>query len=441
MRHIVRMNELVKKRGRQTLVWEGFPNDGSEKVKIPKDILVMAFENTYNPAPNLVKHGYTVINTAWTPLYVVNAIRQTPEHIWDWNLSRFGRFSTDYAKTAWTDIPPTPQVVGAQMCSWEQPAWLEVPSLRERLPAMSERTWNPDAGGTFADYAKRAAAADRLFARLVQPVAIKAEGFLAPDPSRARDEPTTGLGYDEYLFATALRVTLVLAAPAGADETIRYTLDGSEPTAASPVYEAPLTLTEKDAKPATPNANFPHVMQATVKARAFRGDKPAGWTATQFYRYHYIGALPRKVRMTLYEVGAKTDTVPDDPSGLKRVASGAEPWTNLRGLPHMKRPARYAAVFEGKIDLKAAGDYELQLRSFGGTSRLFIDGRLVVDRRATDWGETQASAALKEGPHDVKVEYVGESDFMTAGFRPAGTKDWRPLDGAFVEQRGQEPNP
>ena len=41
-------------------------------------------------------------------------------------------------------MPPEGQVFGAQMCAWEQPEKLEMPSLRNRLPAMAERIWNPD---------------------------------------------------------------------------------------------------------------------------------------------------------------------------------------------------------------------------------------------------------------------------------------------------------
>ena len=35
-------------------------------------------------------------------------------------------------------------VIGAQMCSWEQTNESEVPSLRKRLPSFVERIWNVD---------------------------------------------------------------------------------------------------------------------------------------------------------------------------------------------------------------------------------------------------------------------------------------------------------
>ena len=156
---IVRMHEIVKKHNKKTLVWEGFGPKG--KIQIPKEIMVMAFENlAYLPA-DLVADGYQVINTAWTPLYVVNRNTTSLEETYGWNLYHFGSIwkqSKAYGKGL--DVEPTPQVIGAQMCAWEQTDLLELPSLRHRLAAMSERIWNPDAKRTFADFTERLRATD-----------------------------------------------------------------------------------------------------------------------------------------------------------------------------------------------------------------------------------------------------------------------------------------
>ena len=36
----------------------------------------------------------------------------------------------------------TSQIIGAQMCSWEQAGEAEIPPLRKRLPVFIERVWN-----------------------------------------------------------------------------------------------------------------------------------------------------------------------------------------------------------------------------------------------------------------------------------------------------------
>jgi alpha-tubulin suppressor-like RCC1 family protein len=78
-------------------------------------------------------------------------------------------------------------------------------------------------------------------------------------------EPAAGV----YLPAQ----TITIAGPAGA--TLRYTLDGTDPTATSPVYGVPLTLPEGT---------------VTVKARAFQTD----WTpsATRTVNYTIDGTAP-----------------------------------------------------------------------------------------------------------------------------------------------------
>ena len=55
--------------------------------------------------------------------------------------------------------PTNDNVIGAQMCVWEQPESLEMPSTRHRLPAMMERIWNPDAHKNYEDFDRRLAAA------------------------------------------------------------------------------------------------------------------------------------------------------------------------------------------------------------------------------------------------------------------------------------------
>jgi hexosaminidase len=53
------------------------------------------------------------------------------------------------------------------MCAWEQPENAEIPSLRGRVPAMSERLWNPSAKKDFADFSKRFGACDKMLTKLM----------------------------------------------------------------------------------------------------------------------------------------------------------------------------------------------------------------------------------------------------------------------------------
>ncbi|MBM4017038.1 MAG: hypothetical protein FJ288_01710 [Planctomycetes bacterium] len=229
--YIVRADGIVRKHGKQTICWEGFRGDGGGGVAIPKDIIVMPFESAYNPADRLVARGYAVINTAWKPLYVVGARKWPARTIYEnWNTWLWEHHINTRIHI---QLKRTDPVLGAQMCAWEQPAEAELPSLRERIHAMSERIWNPDAGKTWADFAARAADADRRLDRVLGLVEVRAEGLLGGERG----------GFFYFWEPVTVRMS---APPIGA---IRYTLDGTDPSAGSPAYAGPFTLTKESTHP------------------------------------------------------------------------------------------------------------------------------------------------------------------------------------------------
>lgn len=227
-RFIGQVDEMVKKRQKQLIVWEGFGRDEASKFPIPKDVLVMEFENSYFLPNDLLKDGYHIVNASWTPLYVVNKHVWPPQKIFDWNLSRFGRFSNLYSATEWMPVSSAKAIDGAQVCAWEQPEYLEITNLRRIVPTMAERVWDLETRSDFASFSSRLARCDALLSRLIEPVEIVPSGLneLSPDD------------FDIPSFTKPILVTL--QARSGGE--IRYTLDGSAPTATSPVYDRPIKI-------------------------------------------------------------------------------------------------------------------------------------------------------------------------------------------------------
>ena len=147
---IVRINQMVKAHNKQMGVWEGFGREGD--VAIPKDILVYEFEtNRYLPN-RLVEDGYSVVNTSWKPMYVVNQKKWEPETIYNWNPWRWENWFEKAPSFEPIQVAPSPLVVGAQMCAWEQAEEKEIPSLRKRLPALNERIWNTETNPPFDSF-------------------------------------------------------------------------------------------------------------------------------------------------------------------------------------------------------------------------------------------------------------------------------------------------
>jgi len=182
-RFVVQMNEIVKKNGKQMIVWEGFNRGG--KVRIPRDIVVMAYEIRFYMPDRLVEDGYQVVNASWTPLYVVNKNVRPEDEIYAWNIFQFKPYGAK-PDTPGKVVADTDRVIGAQICAWEQPQESEIPSLRRRAPTMAERIWNPTAGRTYADFKKRLDATDRLLDQL------RGKADQVPDLTNPHPTPAEG---------------------------------------------------------------------------------------------------------------------------------------------------------------------------------------------------------------------------------------------------------
>lgn len=161
---LVRMNDIIKRQGKQMAVWEGFRKEG--KVAIPKDIIVYEFEtNRYLPN-DLVADGYTVVNTSWKPLYVVNRKKFAPETIYIWNISRWENWFPRAPSFTPIQLESSALIIGAQMCAWEQGETVEFKSLRKRLPVLNERIWNTNEKEGFEAFVKRLDQTDARLSKL-----------------------------------------------------------------------------------------------------------------------------------------------------------------------------------------------------------------------------------------------------------------------------------
>lgn len=163
---LVRMNDIVKKHGKQMCVWEGFRREGH--LEIPRDIIVFEFEtNRYLP-DHLIEDAYTVVNTSWKPLYVVNQKKWEPGTIYKWNLWRWENWFDQAPSIIPIQLEETDLIIGAEMCAWEQAEESEIPSLRKRLPAMNERIWNTHEIISYEDFMIRLDKTDERLSSLIE---------------------------------------------------------------------------------------------------------------------------------------------------------------------------------------------------------------------------------------------------------------------------------
>ncbi len=151
---IVWANEIVQARGKQMIVWEGFSREG--KTAIPKDIVVMAYESQFHMPQDLVAAGYPVINASWKPLYIAADYHWPAIDIYHWNPNRWEScWEASGAYPEAIQLPRNNQVIGAEMCSWENAADTVFEKIRKRLAAFGERLWQPNIDLPYVDFLHR----------------------------------------------------------------------------------------------------------------------------------------------------------------------------------------------------------------------------------------------------------------------------------------------
>jgi hexosaminidase len=176
-RFIVQMHSYAVSKNKTLRVWEGFGPQGGQgghkpvnasTVAVPTaGVSVSVFDGVYYNPPQLAADGYHIINANTATVYV-NEPTATSKLIYQWHPWLFGDLA--YAGyESWWELPQEGRhlVDGVQICDWGAPAEAMLDSFRVRAPAMSDRSWNPMAMRSFADYQKRQASTDQKLGMLL----------------------------------------------------------------------------------------------------------------------------------------------------------------------------------------------------------------------------------------------------------------------------------
>ncbi len=174
---------------------------------------------------------------------------------------------------------------------------------------------------------------------------------------------------------------------------LRYTTDGREPDAQSPVVPAPLRVTAT----------------TTVKVRAFRGARAVSGTSQATYTQVVPQPASRAGAMVpglLYDLAEGDFRVLPDFAPASIVKSGAVAGIDL--APR-RRETQWAIRFRGWIRVPETGVYRFYLRSDDG-SRLWIGERLAVDNDGLHSSHEESGVvALASGLHPISVAMFEQS--------------------------------
>ena len=261
VQHVQRMNEIIRRRGKMTLAWEGvdIPVEAWGFVlpeSLRSQIIVMCWF-PWNYSEEIRKRGFTTITVPW----------ELGAPLSEWNI-----YLCNGAR-----IPSTNLVLGASQTMWHMSASALVGDYLggellgstcegyiRSLGIRAERTWGPSNVVVEAEYQKRLTATRTLLDKLLFPVRIDGA------PVEYRSWPVLGLQY----CRGPVDVTLSLTNTIGSGE-IRYTVDGSEPTAQSPAYAAKFKVERTTAINA---ALFRSGRQVGNVSRSVFDMKDSGWS-------------------------------------------------------------------------------------------------------------------------------------------------------------------
>jgi len=167
--YVGRICKYVLSIGKTPIVWEGFPEESNHY--IPKETIVIGWENLYQTTDKLLEAGFKVLNSSWQPLYIVQHYRERwdPRDILKWNVYNWQHWwSKSKAHLNPINVEPTNQVIGAMMCVWEMNYEQEINFMIENILAMSERVWNVDRKVTDAEYFDIQLPLTGMVARIIQ---------------------------------------------------------------------------------------------------------------------------------------------------------------------------------------------------------------------------------------------------------------------------------
>ncbi|MEM7316722.1 MAG: family 20 glycosylhydrolase, partial [Planctomycetota bacterium] len=378
---IQRADQLVRKHGKKSIVWNDFGGRSTRHASIPKDVLVMAWAGQPSRSAS---QGYSIVTAPPYPLYMVPSQHNAPEdrQIFEWSHNIYQRRGQEKI------VLPEESVAGAEFCFWEQRYNEVMPILMPRLPVFAERLWNTTCDSSFEEFSNRRKHTNEVARSLVLPVRIEAKGL------------TDSESID---FTDHLSIKLASSVPG----QIIYTVDREWEDfldAKFTSYNEPIKLNET----------------ATVSAQLIDVDgQPVGGVTQQrfqkivpAYKYRLLGptpitgwdAMPDFRTLKSLRTGVTGMMTRDRAKQINRsMFAGLQPEGHVDVRLHgLYNPL--TLELNGQIKIPTDGNYQFQIRSNNGMAQLYFGDKLIAESQVAG-RNYQRSGYLKAGTYPVKIKY------------------------------------
>jgi hexosaminidase len=381
-----RIAATLARLGRRMVVWdEAVSSERASRFRLPADTVVLAWQSIER-GRDAARLGYDVVMAPHDKVYFnihQSSVKGEPGHegFLPWPVVR-----------AFEPIPPgLDEAAKRHVLGGEGALWTEHVETAEqidamvmpRMAALAEALWS-GARASEADFVLRWNAQTPVLD------AGKVEYFVEP-PSGLRAKHV-------FIESSAVAVEPPRLFPSA---VVRWTIDGSEPTASSPPFDAPVTMrdtTDIAAALFLPGGRRSPVLRSRlVKERPHPPRSIPAVTKGAFYSYAEgdFHRLPDFAKLI--------------PKARGRIA-GIDLADLERALGRRMRKERFALSFEALVRVPVDGVYRFIARADDGV-RVEVDRETVVE----DDGEhaprdADGEVALGAGLHDLRVLYFQGSE-------------------------------
>lgn len=274
-------------------------------------------------------------------------------------------------------------VKGVQCNTWSE--YMYQNDLREyrifpRIIALAEIGWTPMDRKDYKDFERR-----------IENANVRLDGhginYYIPEP----EQPYSSCNFVAFTDKASLEFTT------SRPIKVVYTLDGSDPTPSSTIYESPIEFTESGnlkIRSVLPSGKMSPVRNITVEKQTLAPAKEVANT----------------------KPGLKMEVTYGDFLDVSQM-SNAKDWktstiTNLRSITQVEKTneamrgvKQYGAIASGYVNIPEDGVYYIS----SDNEEVWIDGKLLINNKGEvkRFSRNDTSIALAKGLHEIKIVFLG----------------------------------
>lgn len=207
------------------------------------------------------------------------------------------------------------------------------------------------------------------------------------------EQPNGSCNYVAFIDSASLVFTT------SRPEVMIYTVDGSEPTTQSTVYQAPITFTQSGVlKIATllPSGKLSRVRTIQVEKQNLTAARKVDKLSPE---------LNMQVIDGMFLNMAELEKAGKKPSVIRTIKETKEMVTYVKSTESMRGVKQYAAIATGYVNIPADGIYYIS----SNLEEVWIDGKLMINNsgEVKRYSRKDTSVALAKGLHEIKAVFLG----------------------------------